>query len=189
MPLSRGFVRASRARPLVYAWQGCGSALLGERVRGSAGALSGVGKAGPAAMFTLTARPQLVPRPLSEPDRRLSRIRLPATIFRYNLMWASRRSPVLRLCVRPMPLRPTMLASPPSLHPNYQASSVLRSDPTSRAPFAFLASSARTGILPRGRTLWISLVAVVTRCQARTGLRPRVLPRHSPPRGAGYCLR
>src|SRR6266540_4186682 len=37
-----------------------------------------------------------------------------------------------RPCVRPMPLRHAMVASPPSLHPSYQASSVLFGDPTSR---------------------------------------------------------
>jgi hypothetical protein len=73
-----------------------------------------------------------------------------------------------------------MVAPPPSLHPHYQASSVLRRDPTSTAPSAFLASSARTGILPRGRKPWISLVTGMTHRQARTGLRPRVPQRLSP---------
>ena len=88
--------------------------------------------------------------------------------------------PVPRPCVRRVPLRHAMLASPPSLHPHYQASAVLRGDPTSSAPSAFLASSARTGILPRRRRPWISLVPVTSHCQARTGLRPREPPRHSP---------
>jgi hypothetical protein len=44
--------------------------------------------------------------------------------------------------------RHAVMASPPSLHPSYQASSVLRSDPTSTPPFALLASSARSDILP-----------------------------------------
>jgi len=73
-----------------------------------------------------------------------------------------------------------MMAPPPSLHPRYQASSVLRSDPTSTAPSAFLASSARTDILPRGREPRISLVTGMTDRQARTGLRPRVPLRLSP---------
>lgn len=88
--------------------------------------------------------------------------------------------PDLRPCVRPVPLRNAMVAPPPSLHPRYQASSVLFGDPTSTAPSAFLASSARTGILPRGREPWISLVTVMTNRRARTGLRPRVPPHHSP---------
>src|SRR6266852_7957951 len=73
-----------------------------------------------------------------------------------------------------------MVAPPPSLHPRYRASSVLFGDPTSTAPSAFLASSACTGILPHGRKPWISLVTVMTDRRARTGLRPRVPPHHSP---------
>lgn len=73
-----------------------------------------------------------------------------------------------------------MVAPPPSLHPSYRASSVLRGDPTSTTPSAFLASSARTGILPRRREPWISLVTVMTDRRARTGLRPRVPPHRSP---------
>ncbi len=73
-----------------------------------------------------------------------------------------------------------MVAPPPSLHPRYRVSSVLFGDPTSTAPSAFLASSARTGILPRGRKPWTSLVTVMTDRPARTGLRPRVPPHHSP---------
>src|SRR5262245_33911133 len=80
-----------------------------------------------------------------------------------------------------------MVAPPPSLHPRYQASSVLFGDPTSTAPFAFLASSARTGILPRGRKPWISPVTVMTDRRARTGLRPRV-PLHRSPTPAAQSV-
>jgi hypothetical protein len=72
-----------------------------------------------------------------------------------------------------------VLASPPSLHQHYPASQVLCSDPTSPPPFASLAASAcRAYSFPRA--VRISLVAAMTGCQTRSGLRPRVSVQHSP---------
>jgi len=166
-------------------------------IRCSWRARQGIRRRGLGVLVRLAPQPRLPPPPVhncAPPPLRtgLAPFTHPAPNhhFRNSRSGAERLShrlsvPVYGRC----PHLPAMAASPPSLHPHYQASSVLRSDPTSRTPFALLASSARTGILPRGRAAWISLVTVMTARQARTGLRPRVPPRRSPPRDAGCCLR
>ncbi len=130
------------------------------------------------------------PCPLSEPDGRISRIRLPATTYQSSgpeacLPRTHRGSvPVYGRCH----VRHAVMASPPSLHPSYQASSVLRSDPTSTPPFALLASSARAGILPaeeqRGSP-WLSPRHDAKREPASDPGPPRDTRRT---RDAGCCL-
>ena len=81
-----------------------------------------------------------------------------------------------------------VMASSPSLHPNYQASQVLRDDPTPFQPFVFLVSSTcatysifrNWSLRPDQELERVSLVASMTSCETRTGLRPRASPSHSP---------
>ena len=75
-------------------WWARGSTVLGDRGRGPAAPVLGVGRAAPAATCDVRhALPRLVPFPLSEPDVRLSRIRLPTTV--------THAKPGFRLTTRP----------------------------------------------------------------------------------------
>jgi hypothetical protein len=108
---------------------------------------------------------------------------------RYVRCWPIREHSFARRCVRRMPGSSRVLVSPPSLHPSYQVSTVLCSDPTSQPPFASLASSTcRAYSSLRTRAAGISLVALLTSCVTRMGLRPRVSVSRSPCRDCRCCL-
>ncbi len=95
---------------------------------------------------------------------------------------------MVRYCVRAVFGLPYVMVSLPFLHPNYQVSQVLRSDPTPFQPFAFLVSSTcttysifRNWSLRQNQELKrVSLVTSMACGEARTGLRPRVSLCHSP---------
>jgi len=148
--LARALVRASRAGPLVAGRRRVDPHFLAERARDPSLAPRVLVRLAPQPLFTPPWPTTIEPCPLSEPDVRLSRIRLPATRARAVALEHAFRGTtgVPSLCTASATFGMTVMASPPSLHPSYQASSVLRSDPTSTPPSARLTSSARPGILP-----------------------------------------